>query len=67
MIWLAVDEDGDEVIFEEKPLRSSSKCWCSDSYGSHECCIYLPKGSIEKLLGRPLTWEDEPAYVADSE
>lgn len=66
MIWLAVDEDGDEVIFEEEPSRSS-KCWCSDSYGSHECSMYLPKGSIEKLLGYPLTWENDAVCVADSE
>ena len=25
--------------------------------------IYLPKGSIEKLLGRKLTWEDEPVKI----
>ena len=27
--------------------------------------IYLPKGSIEKLLGRKLTWEDEPVKIED--
>jgi len=25
--------------------------------------LYLPKGSIEKLLGRKLTWEDEPVKI----
>lgn len=25
-----------------------------------EGCIILPKGSIKKLIGRDLTWKDEP-------
>jgi hypothetical protein len=25
--------------------------------------VYLPKGSIEKLIGRDLTWEDEPIEI----
>ena len=27
--------------------------------------IYLPKGSIEKLIGRKLTWDDEPVKIKD--
>lgn len=25
--------------------------------------VSLPKGSIKKLIGRELTWEDEPVYI----
>lgn len=27
------------------------------------CAIGLPKGSIKKLIGRELTWEDEPVEL----
>lgn len=60
MYWLAVDKNGDEFIYGEKPRRdifdtiwSSSLDW-----------IELPKGSIEKLIGRVLTWEDEPVELS---
>lgn len=29
-------------------------------FGSYPTWSYLPKGSIKKLIGRELTWEDEP-------
>ena len=29
--------------------------------------ISLPKGSIEKLIGRKLTWEDEPVELKETE
>lgn len=62
MAYLCVDKDGTELIFKEKPY--------SDNYGSFWSCSYyvtrdnfaieLPHGSIAKLIGRELTWEDEP-------
>lgn len=60
MVWLAVDNDGTELIFNEQPYRDYvDDIWCIryifDSYA-----IKLPKGSIKKLIGRNLTWEDEP-------
>jgi len=30
-----------------------------------EGCIILPRGSIKKLIGRTLTWEDEPVELKD--
>lgn len=27
--------------------------------------LFLPKGSIKKLLGYDLTWEDEPVQIED--
>lgn len=26
-------------------------------------CCYLPKGSIKKLIGKELTWDDEPVEL----
>lgn len=54
IVWLAVDEDGFETIHKEKPFRHKG-CWqCG------EIELTLPKGSIKKLIGKELSWEDEP-------
>ena len=29
-------------------------------FGAYPRWAYLPKGTIKKLIGRELTWEDEP-------
>lgn len=56
-IWLAVEKDGSEFIFDEPPERFD-EFWdpvCRDTE-----FIELPKGSIKKILGFELKWEDEP-------
>ena len=57
MAWVAVDKNGEEWIYEVKPIKSIHEFW---AIGSGECrdCIELPKGSIKKLIGRELTFED---------
>ena len=55
MAWLAVDEDGDERIFEDIPYRLYDSFWAPRIVSS---VVPLPKGSIKKLIGRELTWED---------
>lgn len=64
-IWLAVDEDGIEVGFEKKPIRNEWSGWVRESpYGG---ILQLPEGSIERLIGRKLTWDDEAVLVEDEE
>lgn len=76
MAWLAVDKiifdiKDEERIHSVKPVRNHTEegdYWGND--GSYEmCCVYesvsLPKGSIKKLIGRDLTWEDEPIEIKD--
>ena len=60
MAWLAVDENGDENIFDIKPDRAWSK-W--DIPTNHSWWIELPKGTIEKIIGRKLTWKDNPVEI----
>lgn len=63
MAWLAVDKDGGEYLYSNKPIRRSDGYWwnSTDEYGEDtECFIGLPIGSVRKLIGRELTWEDEP-------
>lgn len=60
-MWLAVDEDGTEWRFNEKPFRDKEEnVWMV----SDEADIkILPKGTIKKLIGRELKWEDEPVEL----
>ena len=59
MAYVAVDEIGTEAIFEEVPERFENYwIFTSDSW-----FINLPKGLIAKLIGRELTWEDEPVEL----
>jgi hypothetical protein len=60
-IWLAVDEDGDEYVYEQAPRRRE---WVWFSEGEW-CCV--PKGTIKKLIGRDLTWQDEPVEYSGEE
>ena len=66
MAWLCVNKDGTEIISPYMPKRDLEEWDCfseniagwDDDYG-----IELPKGSIKKLIGRELTWEDEPVEI----
>ena len=54
MAYLAVDKGGEEYIYQTKPVKNVED-W-EDGF----MAILLPPGSIAKLIGRELTWEDEP-------
>lgn len=56
MVWVAVDKNGDEYAYGWKPVRMES-VFSDDDEGE---TVELPKGSIEKLIGKVLTWGDEP-------
>ncbi len=58
MAWLACDEDGYEYIFSEKPERDEGE-WVT--YYSDR--ISIPYPSIRKLIGKDLSWEDEPVEL----
>ena len=61
MAWVAVNKNGEEVIFEFEPERKQDLFWV-EYIGDF---LYLPKGSIKKLIGRDLTWEDEPVELKE--
>ena len=72
MAYLAVHSWGDEVMFHNCPTRKENKYWQDDEVyweirGLTTCAqdysIVLPKGTIKKLIGRDLTWEDEPVNL----
>lgn len=64
-VWLSVYEDGTENMSCAKPRR------CIDTYCNETVkywisevkfipIIEIPSGTIEKLIGRTMTWDDEP-------
>lgn len=71
MAFLAVNKDGTEIISRTEPYRDyqyglfecienlgvGSHCYCSDA------SVVLPQGSILKLIGHELTWNDEPVEL----
>lgn len=66
MAYLAVNPYKEEVVFNVKPARYNElRCWVQynrldeiSTYG-----VILPKGSIYKLIGKNLTWCDEPVEI----
>lgn len=66
MAWVAVNKDGSENIFTDKPNRSV--VYWYDFISPNRVTLFnrrvvLPKGSIKKLIGKNLTWEDEPIEI----
>jgi hypothetical protein len=56
-IWFAVDEDGQESWFDDKPIRSGDQ-W--QSYTWPRLSGFLFEGAIQAITGRTITWADEP-------
>lgn len=68
IIFLAVNKNGDEVILDNAPARQG-EIWTDErsahdneyfSVEDHNSAIVLPKGTIRRLTGRDLKWEDDP-------
>ncbi len=58
--WLAVAEDGTETISNIEPIRWDTNFKIAQSLWYPVDIVVLPKGTIVKLIGRELTWLDEP-------
>lgn len=66
MAWVATDKNGEEYLYEEKPYRCYSCIWKAtfrEDQDRNTDFIELPKGSIKKLIGRVLSWNDEPVEL----
>lgn len=71
IVFLAVNKNGDEVILDNAPARQG-EIWTDErsahdeeyfSVEDHNSAIVLPRGTIYKLAGRHLTWEDDPIFL----
>ena len=56
MSWLSVNKNGSEYIFDYEPDRRVNM-WFSKHNGLYE--IQVPEGTIEKIIGTKMTWEDD--------
>lgn len=78
MAYLAVNPDGKEYAFHNEPTRVICKhnefysYWKdNETYdyirgmttSAYDYSILLPKGTIEKIIGRKLTWKDKPVKM----
>jgi hypothetical protein len=78
MAWLAVQiqyynmvPTEEEVIFSHKPRRHTISPFSSEpnmdytmwDSGGFIDAVILPKGTIKKLIGRELKWEDDPVEI----
>ena len=66
MACVAVNKNGDEYIYETMPERFLDYRWVPkycDYLDRTYDSIMLSKGSIEKLIGKKLTWSDEPVEL----
>lgn len=62
MAWLSVDKDGQELIFlGKKPVRWREEWVLAED--DVEDAYELNKGTIKKIIGRGLTWKDEPVEI----
>jgi hypothetical protein len=57
-MWLAVDKNGEEFVFEKEPFRSEDK-WCEVDGNFFN----LLEGSVEKLLEYALSWDNEAEEI----
>lgn len=71
-LWLAVDGHGREYGFAKKPWRNFpnldlqvkwGQSWVSDSFSNMDIRVMLPKGTVEKIIGRSLSYSDDPVLV----
>lgn len=65
MAYLATDSNGMEFIFEFAPekVKDTGIYGRGVDYICEGSIIELPTGSIEQLIGKALTYEDEPVHI----
>lgn len=60
MAWIAVNSYKCEFMFRDKPFRNKGYWDIIPRYN-----IPLPLSSIKKLIGRRLSWNDEPVELKE--
>ncbi len=61
MAWVCVEPDGEELVFEDEPYCEDGHFWAM----YYSKVVSLPPGSIKKLIGRELTWNDNPVMLEE--
>ena len=63
MAWIARDGNLNLCIFDDMPERCVSRTVWIPFYGEITDFIELPSDADEKLIGRHITWKDEPVEI----
>lgn len=75
MAWVAVTKTGIETMFrncpmryrgfwiDEQELKLFNECFKYKHEIDEDCSIELPSGTIERLINKKLTWEDDPVEI----
>lgn len=69
MLFLAVNKNGTEIV-SNLILKRFNGMWVFYLYEDDDDCtqtVELPKGSIKKLIGKEITWNDEPIIIKENE
>ena len=57
--YFFVDKDGTEGCANEMPRQDCGEWWPWENTDGVVCdIVILPNGTIEKIIGKPLTWEE---------
>lgn len=62
-MWLAADEYGEYLFFYNKPIRFRGSWYTGNPYETTS--VELAEGETLRLIGRTLTWEDEPVEYTE--
>lgn len=62
MPYVAVDKDGSEFIYCTRPVKVGNKYAVvhRSFFTDGQSLVLLPTGTIKKLIGKKLTWDDDP-------
>lgn len=60
MAYVGVDIIGEEFICNTEPKKDGDTYYIDDDYDTY---VDLPKGTIKKLIGHDLTFEDGPVKL----
>jgi hypothetical protein len=60
MAWVAINKYNIEFIFDNRPEEFMGLWY---PYSINDNFIVLPKGTIKKILGRELTWGEDPVEI----
>lgn len=64
MAWIARDKDNTLIIYADKPNRNmNAECFAINSFAFSHDYVELPSNIDEKLIGRHISWKDEPVEI----
>ena len=63
MGYIAIDKDGQEWFYDEKPVYAIDEWHPAIIDRIVTNCYYMETGSIKELIGEEIKWPDKPVSV----